>query len=135
MENPASPTPATAPDPSVVTIAHVVYGLHSLSILIGLTSFATIVGAFVFSVPSIVAVILNYIHQPKARDTYIATHFRWQIRTFWFVVLWAFFAIALFITVIGIPLAWVVMISAGIWIIYRVARGWLALSERKPMVF
>ncbi|MEQ1879403.1 MAG: hypothetical protein ABL878_00330 [Burkholderiales bacterium] len=134
MENPVSTTPSTTPDPSVVTIAHVVYGLHALSILIGLTSFATIVGAFVFGVPSIIAVILNYLHQPKARDTYLASHFRWQIRTFWFAVLWVFFALALFVTIIGIPLAWAVLVGAGIWIIYRVARGWLALSERKAMV-
>jgi uncharacterized membrane protein len=135
MENPASPTLFTAaPDPSVVKMVHIVYGLHTLSILIGITSFATIVGAFVFGIPSIIAVILNYLHQPKARDTYLASHFRWQIRTFWFAALWGFFAIALFITIIGIPLAWIVMVGAGIWVIYRVARGWLALSEHRAMV-
>lgn len=123
------------PDPSVVTMAHVVYGLHALSLLIGIVGAVTIIGAFVFGIPSIVAVILNYVHQSKAPGTYIASHFRWQIRTFWFALLWVLLAVALLITIVGMPLAWLVFFGAGIWVIYRVARGWLVLNERKPIVF
>jgi uncharacterized membrane protein len=123
------------PPPSLVTTANIVYGLHALSILIGLTSAVTIVGAFVFGVPSIVAVIVNYIHQPKAQGTYLESHFRWQIRTFWFALLWIVIGVMMFVTLIGIPLAWIICIAAGIWVIYRVARGWLTLQDRKPMAF
>ena len=123
------------PSNSLVTTAQIIYGLHSLSILIGLTSAITIVGAFVFGVPSIIAVILNYIHQPNVRGTFLESHFRWQIRTFWFALLWFVIAIILIMTVIGIPLAWIIGIAAGIWVIYRVARGWLTLQDRKPMAF
>ena len=125
----------TNPPPSLVTTAQIIYGLHSLSILIGLTSAITIVGAFVFGVPSIIAVILNYIHQPNVRGSFLESHFRWQIRTFWFALLWFVIAIILIMTVIGIPLAWIIGIAAGIWVIYRVARGWLTLQDRKPMAF
>ena len=127
----------TDPNPpsSLVTTANIVYGLHSLSILIGLTSAVTIVGAFVFGVPSIVAVIVNYIHQPKARGTYLESHFRWQIHTFWFALLWIAIGVMLFVTLIGIPLAWITIVGAGLWVIYRVARGWLTLQDRKPMAF
>ena len=125
----------TNPPPSLVTTAQIIYGLHSLSILIGLTSAITIVGAFVFGVPSIIAVILNYIHQPNVRGSFLESHFRWQIRTFWFALLWIVIAMVLFMTVIGIPLAWIIGIAAGIWVIYRVARGWLTLQDRKPMAF
>ena len=122
-------------DPSLITTTHIIYGLHTLSILIGLTSAITIIGAFVFGVPSIVAVIVNYVNQANARDTFLESHFRWQIRTFWFALMWILIAVVLFITIIGIPVAWIICIGAGIWVIYRVARGWLTLQDRKPMVF
>ena len=123
------------PASSLVTTAQIIYGLHALSILIGLTSAITIVGAFVFGVPSIIAVILNYVYQPNVRGTFLESHFRWQIRTFWFALLWIVIGVMLFVTLIGIPIAWIVLIAAGIWVIYRVARGWLTLQERKPMAF
>jgi len=120
---------------SLVTTAQIIYGLHSLSILIGLTSALTIVGAFVFGVPSIIAVIINYVYQHDTRGTYLESHFRWQIRTFWFALLWVVIGTILFFTLIGIPLTLFVYIAAGLWVIYRVARGWLTLQDRKPMVF
>jgi uncharacterized membrane protein len=121
------------PAASLVTVAHLVYALHALSLLIGLTTAATIVGAFVFGVPSIVAVIINYIKRGEARGTFLESHFRWQIRTFWFALLWCLVAGALFITFIGIPLAVGIFLVAGVWVIYRIARGWLALRDRRPI--
>jgi uncharacterized membrane protein len=126
-------SPATAPPASLVTTTHVIYGLHTLSVLIGLTSAATIVGAFVFGLPSILAVVINYAKRGEARGTVLESHFRWQIRTFWFALLWIVTGFLLFVTVIGIPIAIVLFFFAGIWVIYRVARGWLALSDLRPM--
>ncbi len=128
-------TPATgaAPRESLVTVAHIVYGLHTLSLLIGASSFMTIVGAFVFGIPSIIAVILNYANERDAHGTFLASHFRWQIRTFWFAALWVFVALVLVFTLIGIPVAWLIAMAAGLWVIYRIARGWLALSNRRPV--
>ncbi len=110
-----------------------VYALHALSLLIGITTAATIIGAFVFGVPSIIAVVINYLKRGEARGTFLESHFRWQIRTFWFALLWCLIAGFFFATFIGIPLAMVVFIAAGAWVIYRIARGWLALRDRKPM--
>jgi uncharacterized membrane protein len=121
------------PDPTMVTITHLIYGLHAFSVLIGLTSAATVVGAFVFGVPSIVAVILNYAQRGAVRGTLLESHFRWQIRTFWYAALWILVAVVLLLTIIGIPLALLVFCGAGIWVIYRVARGWIALNDRRPM--
>src|SRR5262245_41319446 len=87
------------PPASLVTWAHVVYALHSLSILIGITTAATIVGAFVFGLPSIVAVIISYLKRGEARGTWLESHFRWQIRTFWFALLWCVRAAGLCLTV------------------------------------
>jgi len=125
---------AKTPDPSLITTTHIIYGLHTLSILIGLTSAITVAGAFVFGVPSIIAVIVNYVNQPNARGTFLESHFRWQIRTFWYALMWILIGIVLFITIIGIPISWIVIVGAGIWVIYRIARGWLTLQDRKPMV-
>jgi uncharacterized membrane protein len=121
------------PAPSLVTVTHLVYALHALSLLIGVTTAATIVGAFVFGVPSLIAVVVNYVKRGEARATFLESHFRWQIRTFWFALLWCVLGGMLFITLVGIPLAMVIFLAAGIWAIYRIVRGWLALRERKPM--
>jgi uncharacterized membrane protein len=126
-------TASVAPRDSLVTIAHAVYALHALSLLIGASSFVTLVGAFVFGIPSIVAVILNYANQREARGSYLESHFRWQIRTFWFAALWMLVALVLFVTIIGIVAAWIVALGAGLWVIYRIVRGWLALSSREPV--
>jgi uncharacterized membrane protein len=125
---------AKTPDPSLITTTHIIYGLHALSILIGLTSAITVVGAFVFGIPSIIAVVVNYVNQPNARGTFLESHFRWQIRTFWYALMWILIGIVLFLTIIGIPIAWIVIVGAGIWVIYRIARGWLTLQDGKPMV-
>jgi uncharacterized membrane protein len=121
------------PPPSVVNAAHLVYGLHALSLLIGVLTAATVVGAFVFGVPSIIAVVINYLKKDEARGTYLESHFRWQIRTFWFALLWSLLGSLLFATFIGVPLALAVWFSTSLWVIYRIARGWLALRDRKPM--
>ena len=121
------------PAPSLVTVVHVVYALHALSLLIGITTAATIIGAFVFGVPSIIAVVINYVKQGEARGTFLESHFRWQIRTFWFAFLWCVIVAMMFVTFVGIPLAVMVFLAAGVWVIYRIARGWLALRDRKPM--
>ena len=130
--DPASGAPAHV-DESLVTYTHVIYGLHSLAVLIGLTTFHTIVGSFVGGLPSIVAVIMNYARRSATRGTYLESHFRWQIRTFWFALLWACVAGFVMLTFIGIPVALIGLVALGIWIAYRVIRGWLALRDRRPM--
>lgn len=121
------------PSASLVNTAHAVYALHALSLLIGVTTAATIVGAFVFGVPSLIAVVINYVKKEDARGTFLESHFRWQIRTFWFALLWCLVGAMLFVTFVGIPLALALFFVIGLWAIYRIARGWLALRNRKPM--
>jgi uncharacterized membrane protein len=126
-------TTINEPAPGTVTAAHLVYALHSVSILIGVLTAAFIVTAFVTGIPSIVAVIINYVKRDEARGTYLESHFRWQIRTFWFALLWMVVGGLLFVTLVGIPVAFVVWIGTGLWTIYRVVRGWLALKDHMPM--
>ena len=84
--------------------------------------------------PSIIAVIMNYVKRTDASGTYLESHFRWQLQTFWYAVIGVVVALALFVTLIGIVLAWLVAVFAGLWILYRIIRGWLALADGKAIV-
>jgi uncharacterized membrane protein len=123
------------PRPSLTTLTHVIYGLHAWSLVTGILGAATVVGAFLTGWPSIIAVILNYVKRSEARGTWLASHFRWQIRTFWFGLLWvALCGIFIVMTFgIGILIAWLPLLVVGLWFIYRIVRGWLRLLDRQPM--
>ena len=121
------------PREGLITLTHVIYGLHAFSALTGLLGAAFIVTAFLSGWPSIIAVILNYVKRSDVRGTWLDSHFSWQIRTFWFAVLWVVIGAVLFATLIGIPIAWIVWVITGIWVLYRIIRGWLALMSRKEL--
>lgn len=125
------------PDPSLVTITQVVYALHALSLVIGAFGTATVIGTFLFGWPSIVAVIINYVKRSEAAGTYLESHFRWQIRTFWYALLWTavvgLLGAALAIVLVGFAIWIVGLFALGLWAIYRIARGWMRLADRLPM--
>jgi uncharacterized membrane protein len=135
---------------------HVMYALHAFAGFIGVTSGATVVGAFVFGLPSLLAIIMNYARGEAARGTWLESHFLWQRRTFWGAVVLgvAIFGCATLLGMFGVaslastPVtggvgalgagaafggAWLALVLgamlAGIWILYRVARGWMALAN------
>lgn len=122
-----------APHEGLVRLAHIIYALHAFSALMGVISSAAVVTAFLTGWPSIVAVILNYVKRGDVSGTYLESHFRWQIRTFWFALFWVAVALLLFISVVGIPLAWILVAATGIWVLYRIGRGWLALNEGREI--
>jgi uncharacterized membrane protein len=121
------------PEQGLVTVTHIVYGLHAFSALTGLASAAFVVTAFLSGWPSILAVIINYVKRGETRGTYLESHFRWQIRTFWFALLWVVVCWLFAITLIGIPVAIALALLVGLWVLYRIARGWITLSSEKPM--
>ena len=107
---------ARAPGPSGLrTVTMVVYGLQAVS--------------FFFFLPAIVAIVINYVKRDDARGTVYESHFDWQIRTFWWGLLWAVLGVLLAVVLVG----FVVMFVAWIWMIYRVIKGWLKLIEGKPV--
>ncbi len=129
----ASAVRGPEPPRTALNTAHAVYALHSLAIVIGLVGSPTVVGSFVGSVPSIVAVIMNYVKRGEAAGTWLDSHFRWQIRTFWYTLLWLVVATVLFFTLIGIPAAIIIFAVITLWVIYRIVRGWLRLRDHRPM--
>jgi uncharacterized membrane protein len=123
------------PDPSLVTMCQVTYALHALGLAIGAFGAATVVGSFLFGWPSIIAVVINYVKRGDARGTWLESHFAWQIRTFWFALLWAcliFIAgFLLAIVLVGFAI-WVIgLFVLGVWAIYRIVRGWTRLQARQ----
>jgi uncharacterized membrane protein len=123
----------TTQEAGLVRLTHIIYGLHAFSALMGVISSAAVVTAFLTGWPSILAVILNYAKRSDVRGSLLESHFRWQIRTFWFALFWVVVAVFLFVTVILIPLAWLVVVITGLWVLYRIGRGWLALNEGRAI--
>ena len=130
-------TTHVVPSEGLVRLTHLIYGLHAFSAIMGIGA-ASIVTAFLTGWPSIIAVILNYVKRSDVRGTYLDSHFGWQIRTFWFALLWA-----LVVGVVSAPLVlllglgfvtfFVGIAIVGFWVLYRIVRGWLALGDGKPM--
>ena len=116
-----------------VAWTYVIYGLHAVSALGGLLTPAFVVTAFITGWPSIIAVILNYAIRSDVRGTYLESHFRWQIRTFWFALVWVLVALLFAATLFGIPVAIIVAWGAGLWVLYRILRGLLRLLDERPM--
>lgn len=114
-QNPTLPDPDTERLQSLERMTLVIYALQAACVFLGVTLIA--------------AVIVNYIKIDDVRGTWLESHFRWQIRSFWFFLLWAALGCLLFLIVIG----YFILIAAGIWLIYRIAKGWVFLSEKKPM--
>lgn len=102
---------------SLKTLTTVIYALQAAGAIIPLV------------IPWIVAVVLNYVRKDEVSGTWLESHFRWQIRTFWFGLLW--FVIGGILTVIFV--GFVVLFVAWIWMIYRIVKGWLNLTENKPI--
>jgi uncharacterized membrane protein len=106
---------ATNTDSSGKNLTTIIYALYA--------------AAFLFGITAIVAIIMNYIKKDDVAGTWLESHFRWQIRTFWFSLLWGVIGVVTSVILVG----WVVLIANGIWIIYRIAKGWLNLNDDKPM--
>lgn len=100
---------------SAKTITTLVYALHAASFFIGITA--------------LVAIVINYVKLGDVRGSWLESHFRWQIRTFWFSLLWAVLGFLTVVFVIG----YLILILNVVWVVYRVARGWLRLADGEAM--
>ena len=101
---------------SAKTLTTVVYALQAAS--------------FFFGITYIVAIIISYVKLDDVKGTWLESHFRWQIRTFWFSLLWGAIGAITFILIIG----WFILAADGIWVIYRIAKGWIRLNEGKEIL-
>src|SRR5713226_1217782 len=132
-QDPSPETTVLHPREGLITLTHVIYALHAFSALTGLATSVLVLTAFLTGWPSIIAVVLNYAKRAEVRGTWLDSHFGWQIRTFWYALVWLLAGGMVFVTLVGIPVALVVWIVTGLWVLYRIARGWMTLTEQKPM--
>lgn len=97
------------------TLTIVIYALQAASFVVGLSF--------------LVAIIMNYIKKDDVRGTWLESHFRWQIRTFWFCLLWGLIGALLSAVFIGV----IILLANAVWVIYRIAKGWINVADNKPM--
>lgn len=114
MEPTLTPLP-TERERAAKTLTTVIYALYALSLLTG--------------VAGIVAIVINYVKQDAVIGTFMESHFRWQIRTFWYGLLWLLVGMITLVIFIG----WLILIASYVWFIYRIAKGWLDLNENQAM--
>jgi uncharacterized membrane protein len=116
-------------------VTQLIYALHALSLVVGIVGMATVVGAFLFGWPSIIAVIINYVKRGDVRGIWLESHFIWQIRTFWYGLLWAVLCGLFVLLTLGLAVfvVWIPLGILAIWFIYRIVRGWLALTSGRSM--
>lgn len=130
-------SPYQGPTRNMILVTQLVYILHGLSMLIGLMTGGSVLSAFLFGWPSIAAVILNYVMRGDARGTYLESHFSWQIRTFWYGMIWTILVtIAGFILtaiIVGPVIWWIGFLVLSIWVGYRIVFGWLRLSQNRAV--
>ncbi len=105
------------------SLTTIIYALYAASFLVGITFFG-LMGCIIN-----LAVIMNYLKKDDVAGTFLESHFRWQMRTFWFGLLWGIIGVISVAVFVGN----VVLIANAIWMIYRIARGWLCLNDNKPM--
>jgi uncharacterized membrane protein len=96
-------------------LALTVYILQALSLLIGITAFA--------------GVIINYLKRDDVRGTYLASHFDWQIKTFWFTLLGSIIGILL----LPVGVGGLVLLLVSLWFIYRIIKGWLVFNDGREI--
>ena len=118
---------------SLLLITHVVYGLHAFALLSGIVGSVAILVSFLASVPSVVAVVINYVKRSAVRGTWLESHFRWQIRTFWFALLWYVVALLGIVSIVGVLPGLVILLVTSIWVVYRIIRGWWSLVNGRTM--
>jgi uncharacterized membrane protein len=94
-----------------------------------LTVYALQALSFIWGLPAIVGLVINYVKRDDARGTIYESHFDWQIRSFWWGLVWALIGGVLAVLLVG----FVVMFVAWVWMIYRVVKGWLKLTEGQPV--
>jgi len=116
MPDPWQEALQTPDEASLKRLATIVYALQAISFLAGgLTLFA--------------GVIVNYVRRDDVKGSWLESHFRWQIKTFWITLVWSVVGAALVVFLIG----WAVLTAVMLWLIYRIVKGWLYLSEGRPM--
>ncbi|WP_432258476.1 DUF4870 family protein [Cupriavidus sp. TMH.W2] len=113
-------TPSGEQLSSLRKLLHILYALYAIFWLTG-------------GITALIAIVIDYVKRDDARGSLYASHFTWQIRSFWWSVVWGVLGGVLFATVVLMPLAFAVWGVLSLWMLYRIVKGWLYLNDSKPM--
>lgn len=125
-----------APEPPI-TSTLVVYALFGVAAVGALLTSHFPVATPLFSVLGVIGVVIAYVKRDEAQGTWVASHLRWLIRTFWYSLLWSLIGwivfVVLAIVLVGLLLGPLILAAAAIWVIYRVVRGYLLFKDNRPV--
>jgi uncharacterized membrane protein len=131
-----TPAPGT-PSSSLISMTLLVYALLGVAAVVGLVSSGFPLIAPLMGIVGIVGIILAYVKRGEATGTWLESHYRWLIRTFWFSLLWgaigAVIFVLLLIIVIGVFIGYLIWVATTIWVLYRLVRGYMLFNESKPI--
>ncbi len=131
------PTSADALREPPITATLIAYALFGVGAVAALVSSGFPVALPLLGLLGIAGVIIAYVKRDEAEGTWVASHLRWLIRTFWYSLLWgvvgALFLLVLGLILIGIPIALLIWAVASIWVIYRVIKGYLLFKDNRPI--
>ena len=131
------PAPVAQTRQPPVNATLIVYALFAIAAIAGIVGHGFLVGAPLFTLLGIVGVVIAYVSRADARGTWLESHVSWQIRTFWWSLLWNVIGFLVLFTLglilIGIPIAYLIWIATTIWVIYRLVKGYLMFKDSKPI--
>lgn len=108
--------PERSSDDALRTLTLVVYTLQAL-------------GFFTGGLTMVAGVMVNYIKMEDAEGSLYHSHFRWQVRTFWWGLLWLAIGLPACLIVIG----YAILAADAFWIIYRIIKGFIYWNDKRPM--
>jgi uncharacterized membrane protein len=129
---PASQPAGAAASPPL-SAALLAYALMGAAGVVGLVSSGVHFIAPLFGLLGIAALVICYVKRDEAQGSWVASHLRWMIRTFWFSLLWSVIGWILVLTIVGIVIAIPLWLAVSLWILYRVARGYLLFKDSRPV--
>ena len=128
---------AGTPSPSLISTTLLVYALFGVAAVVGLVSSGFPLIAPLTGIVGIVGIILAYVKRGDAAGTWLESHYRWLIRTFWYSMLWGAIGAVIFvllaIIVIGLFIGYLIWVATTIWVIYRLLRGYVLFNQSKPV--
>src|SRR5215469_6484684 len=139
MADPSVPETSATPSPSasLISTTLLIYALFGVAAVIALFSHGFPLVAPLMGIVGIVALILAYVKRSDAAGTWLASHYRWLIRTFWFSLLWGIIGAIIFVLlaliIIGIIIGYAIWVATTIWVLYRLVRGYMLFNESKPV--
>jgi uncharacterized membrane protein len=126
-----------APSPGLISMTLVIYALFGVAAIAGLASSGFPLIAPLMGIVGIIAIILAYVKRADAAGTWLASHYRWLIRTFWFSLLWGIVGAVIFVVfaiiLIGLVVGYAIWVATTIWVLYRLIRGYVLFNASQPV--